>query len=118
MMRAVWFFVLILLVVTPQRVCTCQHEHHAHVPMAHSDSPDESSCLTADSEQDCDCHCKTRIGDAPKRVEVQLDDLLDLLPVGIATDRSLSQAVYSKFFQQDHIPPAVPLYLSTARLRP
>ena len=118
MMRAVWFFVLILLVVTPQRVCTCQHEHHAHVPMAPSDRPDESSCLTADSEQDCDCQCKTRIGDAPKRVEVQLDDLLDLLPIGIITDRSLSQVVYSKFFQQDHIPPAVPLYLSTARLRP
>jgi hypothetical protein len=120
MMRAVWFFVLILLVVTPQRVCTCQHEHEhqAHVPVAPADPVDDASCLTTDSEQGSDCQCKTRIGDTPKRVVLQFDELVAFLPAVANSDNRISQVESSTFVKQAHIPSAVPLYLSTSRLRP
>jgi hypothetical protein len=118
MMRALWLFVLILMVATPQRVCTCQHEHHAHVPVAPADPVDDASCVTTDSDQDCHCQCKSRIGDAPKRVAIQLDDFVSFVPPITARDNDLSVSESCAVVRQDHIAPPVPLYLSTARLRP
>ncbi len=118
--RGMWIFMLILLVVTPPRVCTCQHDHHdhhSHQPQLPIDPAEQPFATLADSDHDCHCGGTTRISDTPKRVPIQLEFDNEFLPSVTHCDMKLSHVDDSQIAKQLSIPLPVPVYLATARLR-